>query len=168
ETADGHWFYPWLFNEEIDWRRFVIALGLHAVADDARFATREGRARDAQALIGAIERRVREHDWAHWSRTLAEAGVELISVATLDDVLCDPQVEHNAMLVPLLGTGTIATRTVSSPLMVHGHPKRPAGSAPALGHPRRAGGRSGTRAQPSALMRPINARSVASACSLST
>lgn len=133
ETADGHWFYPWLFNEEVDWRRFVIALGLQAVADDARFTTREGRARDAQVLIGAIERRVREHDWAHWSRTLAEAGVESISVATLDDVLCDPQVEHNAMLTPLVGTGTVARRTVSSPLTVHGHPKRPAGSAPALG-----------------------------------
>lgn len=133
ESADGHWFYPWLFDEENDWRRFVRALGLHETADDARFATREGRRAEAQALIVAIEQRVREHDWAHWGRVMAGAGVALISVATIDDVLADPQVEHNAMLVPLAGTDGVARRTVSSPLGVDGCVKRAAGKAPALG-----------------------------------
>lgn len=133
ETADGHWFYPWLFDEETGWRAFVLALGLDEVVADPRFANRDGRKRDAPALVARIERRVREHDWTHWSRVMAEARIALMSVAQLDEVLADPQAEENEMLVPLAAQDGIATRTVSSPLSINGCRKREAGAAPALG-----------------------------------
>lgn len=133
ETRDGHWFYPWLFDEANDWRRFVLALGLDGMAADPRFASREGRVDNAQALIAAIEERVHAFDWAHWQRTLAEANIALVSAATLDEVFEDPQVLQNDMLVPLVGTDTVARQTINSPLTIAGSAKRAAGSAPQPG-----------------------------------
>jgi crotonobetainyl-CoA:carnitine CoA-transferase CaiB-like acyl-CoA transferase len=133
ETRDGHWFYPWLFNEESDWQRFVIALGLGELVDDARFAATPERRANAAALIATIEARVRAEDWAHWQQVMFESGVDLISVSTLDDVIRDPQVGENGYLVPLAGAQAAATQTVNSPVFVHGQGKRGAGAAPALG-----------------------------------
>lgn len=133
ETSDGHWFYPWLFDEETGWRRFVLALGLQEVAEDARFASREGRARDAQALIAAIEERIRSLGWAQLRQAMADADIDLVPAATLDDVFDDPQVRQNGMLLPLGGGGTIAKETINSPLTLHGSAKRDAGAAPRAG-----------------------------------
>jgi len=133
ETKDGHWFYPWLFDEESDWKRFVVALGLGELTEDARFAATADRRANAGALISAIETRVRSEEWTHWQQRMFEAGVDLISVNTLDDVISDPQVGENDYLVPLEGAQGVATRTVNSPLFVAGEPKRKAGAAPALG-----------------------------------
>lgn len=133
ETRDRHWFYPWLFDEETGWRRFVLALGLTGTAADPRFASRPGRIEHAPDLIAAIEGRVRSCDWAQWRQTLAEAGIDLVSAATLDEVLEDPQVRHNGLLVPLETGSGRARRTVDSPLKIAGCVKRPAGPAPDAG-----------------------------------
>jgi crotonobetainyl-CoA:carnitine CoA-transferase CaiB-like acyl-CoA transferase len=132
-TRDGHWFYPWLFNEERDWLRFAEALGLGELGSDARFAETPARRANARALIEAFEARIGAEDWSHWKQLMAERGIDLIAVATLDEVLADPQVVENAYLLPLTEPLGEARHTIASPLCVEGVEKRAAGPAPALG-----------------------------------
>jgi formyl-CoA transferase len=133
ETRDGHWFYPWMFDEERDWARFVVALGLPGLCDDPRFAATPARRAHAAELIALIGARVAAEDWSHWSTLLPAAGIDLISVNTLDDVIADPQVIANAGLVALENVPGNATHTINSPVFVEGERKRPAGPAPELG-----------------------------------
>src|SRR6185436_13901278 len=49
------------------------------------------------------------------------------------EVISDPQLQANDIVVPLEGAGGKLTSTVSSPIQVHGVSKRPARRAPALG-----------------------------------
>ncbi|MBP8926728.1 MAG: CoA transferase, partial [Pseudomonadales bacterium] len=133
ETRDGHWFYPWLFDEERDWVRFVLALGLRELVEDSRFVETAARRANAQALIAAVAAAVRCEDWSHWSVMLPGQGIDLISVNTLDDVIHDPQVIANAGIVALEGVSGNATHTVNSPVFVEGETKRAPGRAPDLG-----------------------------------
>lgn len=132
-TRDGHWFYPWLFDEERDWLRFAAALGLEGLAEDPRFATTPARRANARALIEAFEARVAARDWAEWQQLMGERGIDLIAVATLDEVLADPQVRENNYLLPLARPLGEARHTIDSPVFVEGVTKRSAGPAPALG-----------------------------------
>ena len=132
-TRDGHWFYPWLFDEERDWLRFAIALGLSHLGDDARFTATPDRRANAKALIGLFEERIAQEDWSHWQSVMAEQGIDLIAVSTLDEVIADPQVLLNDGLLAIEQPSGSATHTVNSPIFVEGAPKRCAGPAPAHG-----------------------------------
>src|ERR1700730_477032 len=49
------------------------------------------------------------------------------------DVISDPQLRENDIVVPLEGAGSKVTSTISSPMQVHGVAKVPAKRAPELG-----------------------------------
>ena len=132
-TRDGHWFYPWLFDEERDWLRFAAALGLGHLEEDARFAATADRRANAAVLIALLEQRIAEEDWAHWQSVMAVSGIDLIAVSTLDEVITDPQVVLNGGLLPLEEPNGNATHTVNSPIFVAGVDKRKAGPPPAPG-----------------------------------
>lgn len=133
QTRDGRWFYPWLFDEERDWTRFVCALGLDALVQDERFAQTPARRANAAALIALIDDALLREDWEHWRTQLARCGIDLIAVNTLDEVINDVQVRANEGLVPLQGVSGQASLTVNSPLFMQGQTKRAPGSAPQLG-----------------------------------
>jgi len=132
-TRDGRWFYPWLFNEETDWQRFVVALGLVELVEDPRFSATESRRANAAQLIAAIEARVAEQDWPHWKGVMLEHGIDVIAVSSLDEVIADPQVTLNAGLVEFEDTAYCAKKTVNSPVFMQGRQKRRPGPAPDLG-----------------------------------
>ena len=50
-----------------------------------------------------------------------------------EEVINDPQLRANDMVVPLEGAGGKLTSTISNPIQVHGVAKVPAKRAPALG-----------------------------------
>jgi formyl-CoA transferase len=50
-----------------------------------------------------------------------------------EEVISDPQLSFNDIVVPLEGAGATMTSTISSPIQVHGVSKVPAKRAPALG-----------------------------------
>ena len=133
ETRDGHWFYPWLFDEERDWLRFARAVGLDVLGEDPRFMLTADRRANAAALIALLDTEIVTQDWAHWQAVMLERGIDLISVSTLDEVITDPQVLLNEGLLPLEQTLGRATHTVNSPIFMAGAPKRAAVPAPAPG-----------------------------------
>jgi formyl-CoA transferase len=70
---------------------------------------------------------------AHWHSVFAGVNVTFGEVRGPQEVIDDPQLVANEIVVPLDGAGGKVTSTISSPIQVHGVTKIPARRAPALG-----------------------------------
>ena len=70
---------------------------------------------------------------AHWHSVFAGVNVTFGEVRGPQEVINDPQLTANEIVVPLEGAGGKLTSTISSPIQVHGVTKVPARRAPGLG-----------------------------------
>src|SRR3954452_12140532 len=69
----------------------------------------------------------------HWDEVFDGVTVTFGVERGPEDVVKDPQLRANEMVVPLEGAGGNLTSTISSPIQVHGVPKVAAKRAPELG-----------------------------------
>jgi formyl-CoA transferase len=69
----------------------------------------------------------------HWYEVFNGVHVAFGVVRGPQEVINDPQLRANDIVVPLEGAGGKLTSTISSPINVHGVVKVPAKRAPALG-----------------------------------
>src|SRR6476646_8374733 len=70
---------------------------------------------------------------AHWYEVFNNVHVTFGPVRGPQEVIDDPQLRLNDIVVPLEGAGGKLTSTISSPIQVHGVAKVPANRAPQLG-----------------------------------
>jgi crotonobetainyl-CoA:carnitine CoA-transferase CaiB-like acyl-CoA transferase len=70
---------------------------------------------------------------AHWYKVFSGVRVTFGAVRGPQEVINDPQLRANDIIVPLEGAGGKLTSTISSPLQVHGVVKVPAKAAPKIG-----------------------------------
>jgi formyl-CoA transferase len=70
---------------------------------------------------------------AHWNAAFNGAHITFGAVSEPQEVVNDPQLRLNDIIVPLEGAGGKLTSTISSPIQVHGATKVPARRAPELG-----------------------------------
>ncbi len=70
---------------------------------------------------------------AHWYEVFNGVHVTFGAVRGPEEVIDDPQLRANDMVVALEGAGGKLTSTISSPIQVHGVAKVPAKRAPELG-----------------------------------
>jgi formyl-CoA transferase len=70
---------------------------------------------------------------AHWYEVFSGVHVAFGAVRGPNEVIADPQLGLNDIVVPLEGAGGKLTSTISSPIQVHGVDKVPAKRAPELG-----------------------------------
>ena len=70
---------------------------------------------------------------AHWYEVFNGVHVTFGAVRGPEEVINDPQLRANDIVVPLEGAGGKLTSTISSPIQVHGVAKVPARRAPELG-----------------------------------
>jgi crotonobetainyl-CoA:carnitine CoA-transferase CaiB-like acyl-CoA transferase len=72
---------------DAQWSRMARAMGLDALADDARFATNAGRVRHRDELVSRLAARFREASAAHWVQALGAVGVPVGQVRTVAEAL---------------------------------------------------------------------------------
>ena len=70
---------------------------------------------------------------AYWYEVFNGVHITFGAVRGPQDVITDPQLRLNDIVVPLEGAGGRLTSTISSPIQVHGVTKVPAKRAPDLG-----------------------------------
>jgi formyl-CoA transferase len=70
---------------------------------------------------------------SHWREVFDKANLTYGLVRDPSDVIKDPQLQENGIIVPIDGAGGNLKLTVSSPIQVHGVNKVPAKRAPELG-----------------------------------
>jgi len=81
-------------------RKACEALGVPALAADARFRTNPARVEHRKALVERLSAVTRLLDSAEILARLERAGVPCAPINTLDKILAEPQTEASGMLVP--------------------------------------------------------------------
>ncbi len=130
-TSDDKWFL--LVVEPSRWPALAKGIGRPDLLTDERFNDRAKQAANAAELTAILDEVFGSQPMAHWYQVFDQAHITFGAVQTPADVVKDPQLAENEVVVPLEGAGGHLTSTISSPIRVQGVTKVPAKRAPALG-----------------------------------
>jgi crotonobetainyl-CoA:carnitine CoA-transferase CaiB-like acyl-CoA transferase len=100
---------------------------------DARFADPAKQAANSAQLTAILDQTFASHPMAHWREVFEKAHLTFGVVLAPGEVIKDPQLRANDIVVPLEGAGGNLQFTISSPLQVHDVAKVAARRAPELG-----------------------------------
>jgi crotonobetainyl-CoA:carnitine CoA-transferase CaiB-like acyl-CoA transferase len=131
QTFDGRWILL-VAAQRKDWPGFAKAIGKPELVDDPRFAD-DKRAANAAALVDILDPLFASQPLAHWKEVLNNGRVIFGVVQIAREIINDPQLSANGIVVPLEVAGRPASRTVSSPIQILGADKVKPTVAPQLG-----------------------------------
>lgn len=130
QTSDGRWILL-VAAQRKDWPSFAKAIGKQDLLDDPRFADNK-RAENAAALVDILDPVFASRPLADWKDVLTANRVIFGVVQVAHEIINDPQLAANDIVVPLDIPGKPTTRTVSSPIQILGTEKVKPRPAPAL------------------------------------
>jgi crotonobetainyl-CoA:carnitine CoA-transferase CaiB-like acyl-CoA transferase len=131
-TADARLIAIHLSSLEKFWQGLTAAIGAAGLRDDPRFATRQARIENYEALGAALDALFSEHPMSHWTKLLGENDVPYAPINPIDQVVEDPQVRHLGIVVPVEAAhgGKAAVRP---PIQFDGERATSVRTAPLLG-----------------------------------
>jgi len=115
------------------WPRFCAMVGRPEWARDERYDTLLKRREHTVALTAAIDRLFAEHDLAHWSAKLDEHGLIWAPVATLPEVVDDPQAREMGSFTTITHPTLGSFETLDTPFRIYGAQVGARGPAPSAG-----------------------------------
>ena len=130
-TSDGNWFLLAVTPDKL--AALAKAIGRADLLTDTRFSDAAKLAANMAQLTAILEEVFSAQPMAHWHDVLAPAHITFDVVKEPGEVVKDPQLRENGIVVPIEGAGEKLKFTISSPIQVHGVTKVPARRAPALG-----------------------------------
>jgi len=130
-ASDDTWFVIVLTPDR--WPALVQGLGRPDLLTDPRFADGPRIVANSPALTAILDETFASKPMAYWKDVLGQAQVTFGVVRAPSEVVKDPQLVANDIVVPIEGAGGNLKMTISSPLQIHGVAKVPARRAPALG-----------------------------------
>ena len=128
-AADGTWFILALTPDKL--AAFAKAIDRPDLLTDPRFSDPAKLAANRPKLVAILDEVFGAQPIAHWYEVLG--GFTFGAVRGPQEVINDPQLKANDIVVPLEGAGGKLTSTINSPIQVHGVAKVPARRAPNLG-----------------------------------
>ena len=130
-TKDDVWFVLIITSDKV--AAVTKAIGRTDLLTDPRFSDPAKLTANMAALTAILDETFASQPMAHWFEVLSGARVTFGAVRGPQEVINDPQLRANDIVVPLEGAGGKLTSTVSSPIKVHGVTKVPATRAPGIG-----------------------------------
>jgi formyl-CoA transferase len=109
------------------------AIGRADLLTDPRFSDAAQLAANMPQLTAIFDEVFAARPMAYWYRIFAGLNVTFGAVRSPQEVINDPQLRANDIVVPLEGAGSKLTLTISSPIQMHGVSKVPARRAPEIG-----------------------------------
>src|SRR5271169_691259 len=109
------------------------AIGRPDLLTDPRFADPAKLMANMPQLTAILDEVFGAQPMAHWYEVFSGVHVTFGAVRGPEDVINDPQLRLNDIVVPLEGAGGKLTSTISSPIQVHGVAKVSAKRAPKIG-----------------------------------
>jgi formyl-CoA transferase len=97
ECADGYVIVA--AANDAQFRKLCEVGGQPGIAQDERFAANAGRVQHRTVLGPLLENMFRSASVAHWTTSLAAAGVPCGPIYSIDEVFDDPQVRARGMVV---------------------------------------------------------------------
>jgi crotonobetainyl-CoA:carnitine CoA-transferase CaiB-like acyl-CoA transferase len=130
-AADGTWFVLIITPDKL--ADVAKAIGRADLLTDPRFSDPAKLVANMPQLAAILDEVFGAQPMAHWYEVFNGIHVTFGAVQGPQEVINDPQLKANDIVVPLEGAGGNLTSTISSPIQVHGVTKVPARRAPELG-----------------------------------
>jgi len=130
-TADNMWFVLLVTPDKV--ALVAEALGRKDLLTDPRFSDPANLVANMPQLTGILDEIFSAQPMSYWQQVLQRVNVTFGVVRGPQEVINDPQLPLNEIVVPLEGAPGKLTSTISSPIRVHGVRKVPARRAPELG-----------------------------------
>jgi formyl-CoA transferase len=130
-ASDGIWFVLLVTPDKLV--AVAKAIGREDLLTDPRFSDPAKLVENMPQLTAILDEVFGSQPMAHWSEVFNGVHVTFGAVRGPQEVINDPQLRVNEIVVPLEGAGGKLTSTISSPIQVHGVTKIAARRAPELG-----------------------------------
>jgi len=130
-AADNTWFVLIVTPDKLE--AVAKAIGRADLLTDPRFSDPAKLAVNMPQLTTILDNVFGARPMEHWYEVFNGVHVTFGAVRGPQEVIDDPQLRANEIVVPLEGAGGKLTSTISSPIRVHGVPKVPARRAPDIG-----------------------------------
>jgi crotonobetainyl-CoA:carnitine CoA-transferase CaiB-like acyl-CoA transferase len=130
-AADDTWFVLVVTSDKL--AAVAKAIGRPDLLTDPRFSEPAKLMANMPQLTAILDEVFGAHPMAHWYDVLSGVHVTFGAVRGPEEVIDDPQLRANDIVVPLEGAGGKLTSTISSPIQVHGVSKVSAKRAPEIG-----------------------------------
>jgi len=130
QSGDGIWFVLLVTPDKL--QAVATAIGRADLLTDPRFSP-ENLVANMPQLTAILDELFRAQPMAHWYEVFNGVHATFGPVRGPEEVVNDPQLRANDIVVPLEGAGDKMTSTISSPIQVHGVNKVTAKRAPELG-----------------------------------
>ena len=127
-AADGTWFVLIVTPDKL--AAVAKAIGRADLLTDPRFSDPAKLVANMPQLTAILDEVFGAQPMAHWYEVFNGVHVTFGVVRGPQEVINDPQLRANDIVVPLEGAGGKLTSTISSPIQVHGVAKVPARRAP--------------------------------------
>jgi crotonobetainyl-CoA:carnitine CoA-transferase CaiB-like acyl-CoA transferase len=133
ECADAKWIALHMSSPEKFWQGLASAIEQPGLFGDARFATRDARIANQEALIALLGERFKRHTRAEWCRRLQIEDVPHAPMYDTSEALLDPQAIHLQMTAQAMHPVMGLFRTVRSPVSFDGQRALDVRPPPTLG-----------------------------------
>src|SRR5580698_7670342 len=130
-ASDDTWFVLIVTPDKL--AAVANAIGRADLLTDPRFADPVKLMQNMPQLAEILDQVFAAQPMTHWYQVFNGVHVTFGAVRGPQEVIEDPQLRQNDIVVPLEGAGGKLGATISSPIQVHGITKVPARRAPALG-----------------------------------
>ena len=130
-ASDGTWFVLVVMPDKLV--AVAKAIGRSDLLTDPRFSDPAKLTANMPELTAILDEAFSAQPMEHWNEVFSGVHVTFGAVRGPQEVINDPQLAANDIVVPLEGAGGKLTSTISSPIQLHGVAKVPARRAPNLG-----------------------------------
>src|SRR3954464_13743508 len=130
-AADGTWFVLIVTPDKLV--AVAKAIGRPDLLTDPRFSDPAKLMTNMPQLTAILDDVFSAQPMAHWYAVFNGIHVTFGAVREPEEVINDPQLRSNEIVIPLEGAGGKLTSTVNSPIQLHGVAKASARRAPDLG-----------------------------------
>jgi len=130
-AADGTWFVLIISPDKLV--SVAKAIGRTDLLTDSRFSDPKKLMANMSQLTAILDEVFGAQPMSHWVEVFDDVHVTFGAVRDPQEVINDPQLRANDIVVPLEGAGDKVTSTISNPIQVHGVTKVSAKRAPGLG-----------------------------------
>jgi len=130
-ASDGTWFVLVVMPDKL--AAVAKAIGRSDLLTDPRFSDPAKLMTNMPQLTAILDETFSAQPMEHWNEVFNGVHVTFGAVLGPEEVINDPQLAANDIVVPLEGAGGKLTSTISSPIQLHGVAKVPARRAPNLG-----------------------------------
>jgi formyl-CoA transferase len=133
KTADDRWLLLAFVEEDKNWPVFAKAIERSDLLTDARYADAKSRHANAAELVAELDRVFGAHPLEFWKKALDAARLPYGVVQVPEEIVKDPQLWANQIIIPIEDGSATPKFTVNSPVTINEAPKVPPRVAPGLG-----------------------------------